>query len=97
MFEKACDKTPVLQDSSGVNTTTSAQVIDQNNADNSTTSTEQNQQQRKDTEEGAMEKISTYLLKVNQLISNSQRLKFVKKTGRLIYTGTQNFRGFTIV
>ena len=39
----------------------------------------------------------TYLLKVNQLISNSQRLKFVKKTGRLIHTGTQNFRGFIIV
>ena len=58
MFEKACDKAPVLQDSSVVNTTTSAQVINQNNADNSTTSTGQNQQQRKDTEEGAMEKIS---------------------------------------
>ena len=42
MFEKACDKTPVLQDSSVVNTTTSAQVIDQNNADKSTTSTGQN-------------------------------------------------------
>ena len=58
MFEKACDKTPVLQDSSVVNTTTSLQAIDQNNADNSTTSIGQNQQQRKDTEEGSMEKIS---------------------------------------
>ena len=39
----------------------------------------------------------TYLLKVNQLISNSQRLKLVKKTGCLINTGTQNFSGFVIV
>ena len=66
MFEKACDKTPVLQDSSVVNTTTSAQVIDQNNADNSTTSTGQNQQQRKDTEEGAMEKISINIFTKSQ-------------------------------
>ena len=49
--------TKLLQDSSVVNTTISAQVTDQNNADNSTTSTWQNQQQKKDTEEGAMEKI----------------------------------------
>ena len=34
LFEKACGKTPLLQDSSVVNTTTSLQVIDQNNADN---------------------------------------------------------------
>ena len=66
MFEKACDKFPVLQDSSVVNTTTSAQVIDQNNADNSTTSTGQNQQQRKDTEEGAMEKISINIFTKSQ-------------------------------
>ena len=41
MFEKACDKTPVLQDWTVVSTTTAAQtdVIDQNNADNSATST----------------------------------------------------------
>ena len=58
MFEKACGKTTVLQDSSVVNMTTSAQVIDEYNADNSTTSTGQNQQQRKDTEKDAMEKIS---------------------------------------
>ena len=56
MFEKACDKTPVLQNSSVVNATTSAQIVDQNNADNSTTGTRQNQQQKKDAEEGAMEK-----------------------------------------
>ena len=31
----------------------------------------------------------TYLVKVSQLISNSQKLKLVKKTGRLIHTGTQ--------
>ena len=30
----------------------------------------------------------TYLVKVSQLISKSQRLKLVKKTGRLIHTGT---------
>ena len=66
MFEKACDKTPVLQDSSVVNTTTSVQAIDQNNADNSTTSTGQNQQQRKDTEEGAMEKISINIFTKSQ-------------------------------
>ena len=30
----------------------------------------------------------TYLVKVSQLISNSQKLKLVKKTGRLIHTGT---------
>ena len=39
----------------------------------------------------------TYLLKVNQLILNSQRLKLVKKTGRLIHTDTEHFCGFTIV
>ena len=51
-----------------------------------------NQQQRKDILKAALWKRSqlTYLLKVNQL-------KFVKKTGRLIHTGTQNLRGFTIV
>ena len=36
IFEKPCDKTPVLQDSPVVNTTTSAQadIKDQNNTDN---------------------------------------------------------------
>ena len=58
MFEKACNKTSVLQDSSVVNTNIWTQVIDQNNADTSTKSTRQNQQQKKDTEEGAKEKIS---------------------------------------
>ena len=66
MFEKACDKTPVLQDSSVINTTTPAQVIDQNNADNSTTSTGQNQQHRKDTEEVAMEKITINIFTQSQ-------------------------------
>ena len=60
MFEKACDKTPVLQDSPVVNTTTAAQadIIDQNDTDNLTASTRKNQKLRKDTEERAMEKIS---------------------------------------
>ena len=99
MFEKACDKAPVLQDSSVVNTTTSAQVINQNNADNSTTSTGQNQQQRKDTEEGAMEKISINIFTKSQPTNfEFPKTKICKKkTGRLIHTGTQNFRGFTIV
>ena len=99
MFQKACDTTPVLQDSSVVNTTTSAQVIDQNNADNSTTSTAQNQQQRKDAEEGAMEKISINIFTKSQPTNfEFPKTKICKrKTGRLIHTGTQNFRGFTIV
>ena len=58
--------TKLLQDSSVVNTTISAQVIDQNNADNSTTSTWQNQQQKKDTEEGAMEKIAINIFTKSQ-------------------------------
>ena len=95
MFEKACDKTPVLQDSSVVNTTTSAQVIDQNNADKSTTSTGQNQQQRKDTEEGAMEKISINIFTKSQPTNfefQKTKLKKKQKTGRLIHTGTQKCR-----
>ena len=82
MFEKACDKTSVFQDSSVVNTTTLAQIIDQNNADNSTTSTGQNQQQRKDTEEGAMEEISINIFtKIQPTNFDFPKTKICKKNG----------------
>ena len=87
--QKACDKTPVLKDLSVVNTTTSAQVVHQNNADNSKTSTGQNQKRRKDTEEGAMEKILIIILTKSQP-TNFEFPKtkiYKKKTGRLIDTG----------
>ena len=61
--------------------------------------TGQNQQQRKDTEEGAMEKISINIFTKSQPTNfEFPKTKICKrKTGRLIHTGTQNFRGFTIV
>ena len=98
MFEKACHKTPVLQDSSVVNTNISAQVLDQNNANNSTTNTQQNQQQKKDTEEDAKGKISINIFTKSQPANfELPKTKIWKKgKGRLIYTGTQTFRGFTI-
>ena len=84
MFEKACHKTPVLQDSSVVNTNISAQVIDQNNSDNSATSTRQNQQQKKDTEEGAMENISINIFTKSQPTNfELPKTKILKKGNRL--------------
>ena len=86
MFEKACDKTPVLQDSPVVNTTTAAQadIIDQNDSDNLTASTEKNQKPRKDTEEGAMEKISVNIFTKSQPTNfEFPKTKISKKKNRL--------------
>ena len=100
MVEKAREKNPVLQDLPVVNTTTAVQadILDQSNTDNSTISTGQNQQHKKDTEEGAMEKISIIIFTKSQPTNfEFSKAKIGKKTDRLIHNGTQNFRGFTIV
>ena len=100
MFEKSCDKTPVLQDSPVVNTTTAvhADIIDQNNGDNSTASTGQNEQQKKNTKKGAMEKISLNIFTKSQPTNfEFPKTKISKKTACLIPSGPQNFRGLTMV
>ena len=99
MYEKACSKTPVLQDLPVVNTTNAIQadIIDQNKANNSTTSTGKNKQQKEDAEEGATENISINIVtKIQPTNFDFPKTKIGKKGG-LIHIDTQNFRRFTIV